>query len=329
MITNVAELYEFSLLQMVAEAYLEGVALTNQQAVFDAVNRGNNRPGFVDQAGATRLTRSQFDEFWTRYAIKDQLSDYGGDGQPAFLPGSSILANSGLSATLIQEKGTDRYTLAIRSTEFKTLSDGGDRPRDVLGADLLLSQWGFAWAQVDALERFYDWLRNTGMLPSNAILNVTGYSLGGHLATVFTELHASAVNQTVTFNGAGRGTWVEGTGISEMLTSYRALIVNPGARPIPEESDLWPAYDAAYAAHSQNRPWPIESIYDDPRHQWATLRTKRNFTTSYDLYPDPTRTNLTAGAAQKITQVYARELPQEVSFVANTGVHGPALGVFF
>ena len=32
-----------------------------------------------------------------------------------------------------------------------------------------------------------------------------GYSLGVHLATVFTEMHASLVIHTYTFNGPGRG----------------------------------------------------------------------------------------------------------------------------
>ena len=51
------------------------------------------------------------------------------------------------------------------------------------------------------------------LLPMGAVLNVTGYSLGAHLATVFTELHGFETNtafsfgHTYAFNGPGRGTF--------------------------------------------------------------------------------------------------------------------------
>jgi pimeloyl-ACP methyl ester carboxylesterase len=35
--------------------------------------------------------------------------------------------------------------------------------------------------------------------------SVTGYSLGGHLATAFNLLHPGAATQVITFNGAGVG----------------------------------------------------------------------------------------------------------------------------
>ena len=39
----------------------------------------------------------------------------------------------------------------------------------------------------------------------NGPLSVTGYCLGGHLATAFNLLHPGAAQQVVTFNGAGVG----------------------------------------------------------------------------------------------------------------------------
>ncbi len=39
----------------------------------------------------------------------------------------------------------------------------------------------------------------------NGPLSVTGYSLGGHLATAFNLLHPGAAAEVVTFNGAGVG----------------------------------------------------------------------------------------------------------------------------
>jgi len=54
---------------------------------------------------------------------------------------------------------------------------------------------------------------DTFIRSQGAVLNVTGYSLGAHLATVFTELHGFEANtafsfeHTYTFNGPGRGTF--------------------------------------------------------------------------------------------------------------------------
>ena len=55
------------------------------------------------------------------------------------------------------------------------------------------------------MERYYLELTTSGKLPAGATLNVTGFSLGGHLATVFTELHTNQVAQTTVFNASGRG----------------------------------------------------------------------------------------------------------------------------
>ena len=67
------------------------------------------------------------------------------------------------------------------------------------------------------MEKYYQELKASGALPAGVTLNVTGYSLGGHLATVFTELHADEINATYTFNGAGRGriSWGNGADLSD------------------------------------------------------------------------------------------------------------------
>lgn len=57
--TNVADLYEFSLLQTVAESYLP-TDLAIELAVRDAVRRGNNRFGYPNQTGMSRITDPQF-----------------------------------------------------------------------------------------------------------------------------------------------------------------------------------------------------------------------------------------------------------------------------
>jgi len=96
------------------------------------------------------------------------------------LSGEQVLANTGLSATLIKNIdptspyfGT--YTLAVRSTEYQSADHGGDYERDVDGADRVsIAANGLALAQLDALDRYYQWLKVTpGMLPPGADLYMT------------------------------------------------------------------------------------------------------------------------------------------------------------
>src|SRR5215813_7397363 len=213
--------YDFLMQQMAAESYFDGVSFSDRDAVRLRLLNGNNRPEFIDDQprGLTRFTRQQADEFLTRFQILNQWSDNPHrtrnllPGEPGYLElnGEQVLANTGLSATLIKNIdptspyfGT--YTLAVRSTEYQSADHGGDYERDVDGADRVsIAANGLALAQLDALDRYYEWLKVTpGMLPPGADLYMTGYSLSGHLVSVFTELHPEVLH-AYTFNGAGRG----------------------------------------------------------------------------------------------------------------------------
>ena len=110
---------------------------------------------------------------------------------------------------------TNNFTLSFRSVEYSNQIDGGDWERDGRpGAAGEIAGLGFAFAQLVSMERY--WRDIKASLPVDAVVNITGYSLGGHLATVFTELHAGEVNHTYTFNGAGRGHLTGGTaGLAE------------------------------------------------------------------------------------------------------------------
>ncbi len=208
--TNIKQLYGYILQQMAAESYFEGNELNSIEEIKKQLYLGANREGYKTNntdlnegyPGYTRMTKQQADEFLDKFKIVHQWSDNptptgkrplpeGIDGKPKLNAGD-LLANTGLSATLIQDKATGAFTLAIRSTEFRDWSKGGDGERDKAGADIeSIATKGFALAQLAALEQYYEWLKNNGKLPASAQLNVTGYSLGGHLATVFTEIHRS------------------------------------------------------------------------------------------------------------------------------------------
>lgn len=332
--------YDAVLKQMAAEAYLEGVDLSEPADIKAALVQGNNRPGF-EPRGLTRFSEVQANEFLTRFQIVHHWSDNPlsatvGPNDPGYLSlnGQQILANSGISATLI--KNIDpasaqfgSYTLSIRSTEYQSAANGGDRARDLWGADaggIFLN--GFALAQWNALEQYYDWLQSSGTLPAGTALRLTGYSLSSNLTTLFTEIHPEVVN-TVNFNGPGRGTWNQSVGdLRAMLEYYRAVLADPLAASAPSASvdaNIIAAYADARNASGGLNP---RNIYEDPRHQWAAFATYRDFGTSFNPISDPNRTGLTNGADSRIMQIYGQAENDDSQYVANSGVHGPAERIF-
>ena len=162
---------DFALQQMAAESYLN-----DPGGLLTQLTRGNNRFGFDPPTGplpgATRFTNVLADRFIANYDI---VSHHAND-------------STGFSATLMQERGANNYTLSFRSTEYRNQSQGGDWERDGQpGADGEIFFNGFALGQLVSMEKYYQQLKANGVLPQGATLNVTDYSLGGHLATVFTD----------------------------------------------------------------------------------------------------------------------------------------------
>jgi hypothetical protein len=198
--SNVTSWLQFAIQQMAAESYLDGFAFSNTNELIRRLQFGNNNQPVLgidpnpdlspNLQGATRFAQIQAVEFTQRYDI---VSHHASDA-------------TGFSATLMKDTTTNTYTLSFRSLEYQNQVDGGDWERDGLsGAAGEIAGTGFALAQLVSMERYYRELKaDPNKLPSGAILNVTGYSLGGHLATVFTQLHANDVTATYTFNGAGR-----------------------------------------------------------------------------------------------------------------------------
>ena len=211
----------FSLQQMAAESYLDGIAdLDDKGLVSERLLLGNNRPLLdAELRGATRFTDTLVTQFLDSYKIVDHHAN----------------DSTGFSATLMQEIGTNKFTLSFRSTEFESQANGGDFERDgTLGSDGDVTLQGFAFAQLASMEGYYQTTVKS-LLPTDAVLNVTGYSLGGNLATVFTELHSSEVNQTYTFNAVGRG-HISGPGATEtermagMMELFHIRLAGSGSR---------------------------------------------------------------------------------------------------
>ena len=197
--TQIRTWLDFALQQLTAESYVNRF-LSGELSLDRVLKMGNNNlPG--DQSatavlpGKTRMTTLQAEDFIQRYQILDHHANDA----------------TGFSATLMFDTQANSYTLSFRSTESAPTLLGGDRERDFFGADVEIGTSGFAFGQLAAMEEYYRSLKDSGKVPIGAVLNVTGFSLGGHLATVFTELHAGEVNQAYLFNGIVREglDWIE------------------------------------------------------------------------------------------------------------------------
>lgn len=95
--------------------------------------------------------------------------------------------------------------MSFRSTEFID-----DAVRDNQETNTMdVKEFGWAFGQISDMEKFWSGL---GEDVRSKGVTVTGYSLGGHLATAFTLMHSDKVNAAYTFNGAGVGTVSGGYG---------------------------------------------------------------------------------------------------------------------
>lgn len=210
---------------------------------------------------------------------------------------AGALDKSGFSASIFLDTKTGEYTLSIRSTEFaQTIHDSGD-----ISADIDIGTAGWAFGQVHSLEAFWRALaEGTAANGVNAVtipdadaltafraamggggkVNVTGYSLGGNLATAFTELHRSQVAHTYLFNGAGTGKVRQGGGLGDVVARYEAVFANPlayfptrasaedAANSMGDAGDVVGAFWDKYVGNPQAA---YENLYLDPRHVLATI----------------------------------------------------------
>jgi hypothetical protein len=336
----------FALQQMAAESYLDGIDWSNAEQVKIQLRLGSNRLGFPE-SGATRFTGTptqglQDQAFIDRYQIVDH---HASDA-------------TGFSATLMRDRTSGEYTLSFRSTEYRNQSDGGDYERDgantpfFTGADGEILTKGFAFGQLAAMEAYFNHLKQ-GQLTNGAFdpslqaffatsghtINVTGYSLGAHLATVFTELHATEIQHTYAFNGSGRGEFIGGAQpesqeaerIRAMLVRLDQVLRDPSAglgSGVAEENQP-PAYRSAQIAHNLDPTWnPFQggtftSVYSDARYQWAKQVVQDEFSPVSRAFSNIPRTD---GAFGLITQLVGHASHGDQELVATLAITPRRLG---
>ena len=152
---------EYANLQMAAEAFLidrdTGVPRFSGDALTLALIEGNGHN--------TKFTSTQAAQFAAEYTVVAHQQNTG----------------TGFSGTLFKDTQTGEYTLSFRSTEFVD-----DVIADSVGTNEGISQYGWAFGQISDMETWWNSIK--GEIPVGQKISVTGYSLGGHLATAFAQL---------------------------------------------------------------------------------------------------------------------------------------------
>ncbi|MBO7081355.1 MAG: hypothetical protein J6V99_04885 [Neisseriaceae bacterium] len=124
---------------------------------------------------------------------------------------------TGFSGTLFENTKTHELVISFRSTEFVE-----DYIHDNIATNTHeIADKGWAFGQISDMEAWFATLQKEGLIGKDQKISVTGYSLGGHLATAFHILHQdeNLINNTFTFNGAGVGD-VGGDGLTSKEELY-------------------------------------------------------------------------------------------------------------
>jgi len=203
---NVADILKYADLQMAAEAvygFDPGLAApANPQT--------GSGGGFMSVANLIKgnlrnsvFTKTEATDFFTEWTLVEHLAN------PA----------TGFSGSLFKGKNGE-LVLSFRSTEFID-----DAVRDNTATNMLeIDGTGFAWGQIDDMQKWFESMKSRGLI--DVPLTVTGYSLGGHLATAFNLLHhgesasngGALIKQVYTFNGAGLGLMKGGAATTASLS---------------------------------------------------------------------------------------------------------------
>ena len=215
---QIARIEQFVQLQLAAEAFLlESVeTIPPIDRVEARLVRGNTH--------VSRFLESEAARFVHDYEV---LAQYRND--PLLSTGSGFSGTLFLTKVSDPERGlvAGELTLSFRSSEFID-----DAVRDGKATNQLeIKELGWAFGQIAEMEAWYAQLRADPNLLGGKSFTVTGYSLGGHLATAFNILRREAeaggevnpVLSTYTFNGAGVGDIRPGKRLTDVVDTFNRL----------------------------------------------------------------------------------------------------------
>ncbi len=198
---EVSSSLKYANLQIAAEAFLidpiSGRSNFTGERLVAALEAGNDHASKFPSVSAI-----QFESEWMVVAHQPNTS-------------------TGFSGTLFENKTTHELVLSFRSTEFID-----DAVRDTQVTNKGIERTGWAFGQLADMQAWYKALSQAGGPLEGKSFVVTGYSLGGHLATAFPMLCAGAT-AVYTFNGAGVG-GLRGETLSSVITTFQTIWKNTG-----------------------------------------------------------------------------------------------------
>jgi pimeloyl-ACP methyl ester carboxylesterase len=169
--------------------------------------RGNTR--------SSRFTEVQAAEFVQIWQVVEHKSN-----TTTGFSGTLFEVRQDAPTALLTQYGLSKgeQVLSFRSTEF-----ADDAARDNQATNVLeIKEFGWAFGQISDMKGWYEQLVTTNKIPAGAPITVTGYSLGGHLATAFSLLNPGAAQKTYTFNGAGVGEVDQGQDLRAVISEFTA-----------------------------------------------------------------------------------------------------------
>ncbi|MBK8525123.1 MAG: hypothetical protein IPL58_14475 [Betaproteobacteria bacterium] len=188
---TLADYLKYANLQMASEALFDFNATPPGTVLTPGAFAGNERNTVgnltTGNLHASKFTTTEAEKFAKEWKVVEHISN----------------TTTGFSGTLFEKVGTGELVVSFRSTEFLD-----DAARDNQATNVLeIKEKGWAFGQISDMEKWYTDLKSSGKIPAGARFSVTGYSLGGHLATAFNLMYGSELNggEVITFNGAGVG----------------------------------------------------------------------------------------------------------------------------
>jgi hypothetical protein len=214
---SVNQYIKYANVQMAAESFIRskesGDLQPSGQPLVDALINGNGHN--------SRFTKPQAENFATHWIALDQRAN-----TPTGFSGTLFRCIQDDPATGAK---TGELVLSFRSTEF---IDDAARDNQATNA-MELAQFGFAFGQIRDMQAWYAELNQAGGPLVGQTFSVTGYSLGGHLASAFNLMYGGdpRVREVVTFNGAGVGGWdFANTNLAQIMSGFTDLSLNANGR---------------------------------------------------------------------------------------------------